>query len=165
MQSSMMPTSIWTLPCMERGGALVTSYAAPPVHIYTREDYEHYNLTIRRSEHQCHFSQRPMYDITLAIPNELDIQRLYSVPCGQITNNEPCPSWIYFSVPTESYVFDGECLDTGKWIHDELHSLGWNKICEPTQERFVCPTCSNHMEVTRGSDTCQCFCEVTHGRE
>ena len=141
MQSSIMLKSHKTLPCMERRGCLFTSYAAPPLQVLTREYFEQCNLRIQRSEHQCKFTQRPMYEITLAMPNDLDIHRLYSVPCGQRPNNESCQSWIFLCVPTEGYDSDGECLDASSWIHSELDRLGWGRICAPKQERFVCSKC------------------------
>ena len=127
---------------LEGCGSVFTSYAALRVlDVFTWEQFKRYGLQIKRWEHQCEVTGRAMNEVTLDMPNLLDIYRLYSVPCGQRLNDVPCQSWIFLDVPTESYDSDGECLDAVEWINAELGRLRWCRIRGSTQERFLCPNC------------------------
>ena len=88
---------------------------------------------------KCKFSERAKCEIEVKKPNELGVDWLYSVPCGQKHKKDgPCPCWIFWKVP-EGITYDTH--KTKEWVTEYLEKRKWGLICNNKNKRFICPQC------------------------
>ena len=94
--------------------------------------FDRHEMGIRaESAETCKFTQKPQYSCRLAMPNPLNRQWLYSVPCGQlISSGGYCSNWIFLDVPEREKEND--------WVPRQLQKLGWSRV-KGKNRRFICP--------------------------
>ena len=91
------------------------------------------------------FSERVKYDCQVKKPNDLGLDWLYSVPCGQSEKKEgPCQSWIFLKVP-EEVSWDGP--QKKEWVAEYLDALEWVSVSNADNKRFICSKCSGNSQV------------------
>ena len=114
----------------------------PKEYHFDKKTFDKYHLEFKagKGTTKCKFSERPKYDIQVKKPNDIDLDWVYSVPCGQKHKTEgPCKSWIFLRVP-EEISWDG--AKTKEWVAEYLDSLEWLTVTNDANKRFICPQCS-----------------------
>ena len=92
----------------------------------------------------CNFSKRPKYEMQLMRPNDFNLDWVYSVPCGELDENEdPCQSWIFLNVPKDIRWNAGQ---KKKWVARYLEMLDWVEVSKATKRRFICPKCAKDKQ-------------------
>ena len=92
-----------------------------------------------RLSQQCKFAERIKYACNVKKPNDLGLDWLYSVPCGQQGKKEGlCQSWIFLKV-LEEISCDGP--KKKEWITAYLDALEWASVSNAGNTRFICPKC------------------------
>ena len=78
------------------------------------------------------------------MPNDFNLDWVYSVPCGELDENEkPCQSWIFLNVPKDIRWNAGQ---KKKWVARYLKMLEWVEVSKATKRRFICPKCAKDKQ-------------------
>ena len=110
-------------------------------HHFDKGTFDHYKLEFKAGTHSsyCKFSQRIKCAVQVKQPNELRVNWLYSVPCGQTYKNDgPCASWIFLKVPED---ITDDSNKTKQWALRYLETVEWMLITNKDNKRFICPQC------------------------
>ena len=110
-------------------------------HHFDKGTFDHYKLQFKAGAHSsyCKFSQRIKCAVQVKQPNDLRVDWLYSVPCGQKHKKDgPCPSWIFLKVPQD---ITDDSNKTKQWVLRYLETVEWMLITNKDNKRFICPQC------------------------
>ena len=65
-----------------------------------------------------------------------------AVPCGEKqadAEHKACDSWVFLHVPEKEAAWGP---NKNEWCWDYLDKLGWTRVVNDANKRFICPNCS-----------------------